>query len=204
MNTQSKMRFLSASVAVCILIIAVLSYNTWNLSKEVETIKAAQPAATLDSASTSPLAEPWPDSFDPWSGNWDPTGQFEAARKRMDTLMGSMLPGNSIFSNQGFGLSPASPRVLMKETEDEYLVVVDVHGGQNVELDTQLKSGVLTISGVVNSSSNDEGTNAYAMSHSSARFSQSMTLPEAIDEAAMTVDQSDDEIVIVIPKSKDE
>ncbi len=165
MNTQRKVSILSASVVVCILIIGGLSYNTWNLSKEVEAIKTSPPSATLDSGLTPQLVAPWPDNFDPRSGNWDPTGQFEAARKRMDEIMGSMLPGNSIFSNQGFGLSPASPRVLMKETEDEYRIVVDVRGGQDVELNTNLEDGVLTISGVVNNSSQESGTDTLSLIH---------------------------------------
>lgn len=202
MNSQSKMRLLGGSVLACILIIAVLSYGIWNLSKEVDQLKTAAPSAATISAPQS--VAPWPDNFDPWSGNWDPTGQFEAARKRMDQMMSRMLPGNSIFSNQGFGLSPASPRISMTDAEDEYRIVVNVQGEQDIELNTTLEDGILTISGVVNSSTNDNGPNAYGMSHSSARFSQSVTLSDPVDEAAMTVDQNDEEIVVVVPKLKEE
>lgn len=200
MNTNNKLRALGACVAACILIIAALSYNTWNLSKEVEALKAAPPAAAVSPKSSPPLSSTWPDNFDPWTGNWDPSGQFEAARKRMDEMMRSMLPGNSIFSNQGFGLSPASPRVSMTDNENEYRVVVEVHGGQDVELNTKVENDVLTISGVVNSSAQKKGSDATGISHSSARFSQSMTLPEPVDESAMTVDQNDEEIVVILPK----
>lgn len=198
MNTHSRIRLLGASVTVCILIIAVLSYNTWNLSKEVDALEVAPPLAEIGSASK--LVPSWPDDFDPWSGNWDPTGQFEAARKSMDAMMNGMLPGNSIFSNQGFGLSPASPSISMFDTDDEYRIVVDVQGGPDIELNTQLEDDVLTISGVVNSATEDKASSAYGISHSSAWFSQSMTLPDPVDESSMTVDQSGEKIVVILPK----
>jgi HSP20 family molecular chaperone IbpA len=201
MNEQSKMRLLGATLAVCVLVIAVLSYNTWDLSKEVSALKAAPPSPATRLAPQT--IAPWPDNFDPWSGNWDPGGHFEAARKRMEAMMSNMLPGKSIFSHQGFGLSPAYPRVSMSDTEDEYRITVDVHDGQEVELNTTFENNVLTISGIVKSSSEDNDNNRYSVSHSSARFSQTMTLPDPVDESAMTIDKDDEEIVVVLPKLKD-
>ena len=195
---NTTVRILGAALTLSLLVIDALSYKTWNLSNEVEELTETPPRSDFSPDSES--RPQWPENFDPWSGNWDPTGQFTAARKRMDAMMQAMLPGNSIFSHHGFGLSPSSPKVSVIDEEDEYRIVVDMVSGQEVEVNTEMENGVLTISGKINSHSENSSGNVYGRSHATAQFSQSMTLPEPVDESAMKIDQRDDEIVIIIPK----
>lgn len=92
-------------------------------------------------------------------------------------------------------------------TVDEYLVIVDIPAGQDVELSTRFSDNQLTISGKV---VNKEETKAEQLFRSgpsynvlaSSQFSQTLVLPVGIDNEEITIDQDETEIKIRIPKLK--
>ena len=200
MKAQNKIQWLSVSVIICPILIGSLSHYIWTLNNKVESLQT-------QSSSGAPmlqpsLPEPWPKDWDPWKDPWNSSGNFSALQKRMDEMMNRMMPGQSIFSNRGFGLSQSSPMVTMTESSNEYKVVVTVPEGQEVELNTELTDGVLKISGKVKKSSEESSGGFSAHSQSTSQFSQSMTLGEAINESAMKTEHNENEIVIRIPKNK--
>jgi HSP20 family molecular chaperone IbpA len=143
-----------------------------------------------------------PDDRDPWANRRGSYRHFSELQKRIDEMMNSMAPGNSIFSNQGFGLSPSSPKITMDESADKYTFFVAVPEGQEVELNTELTGNIFKITGRVRNRLENSSEGMMSRSMSSSQFSQSITLSELIDESGMVIDHKDKEIIITIPKIK--
>lgn len=188
MSTNTGIKWLGLVLGLCVIAIALESYYLWNLRHKVET----QNNPTFSAA--------WPKNWNPWSDNWDPTGQIAQLQQQMNNLMNQMSPGHSIFSQQGFGLSPSSPQITMHDGSKQYKVVVQVPKGEDVEINTNLSDNRLTIHGKVRQSTKQQSGNALGQELAVSQFSQTMTLPDPVDESKMKVKQDDNQIVITVPK----
>jgi len=198
MKAETKVRWLGVSVVICLVLMGALGYHTWNLNQKVANLQAqANPDIQVP---FQQAPDPWPEDWDPWTDDWDPSGQFSDLQKHMDKLMNSMMPGHSMFNSQGFGLSQSSPKISMDETGEKYTVVVTVPEGQDVEVNTELSDNTLKVYGKVKNTSENSAGDVFDRTLSTSQFTQSMVLPEPVDESGMTIDQEEKEIVITIPK----
>lgn len=195
MNDQIKIRFLGVLLGVCFISIVGLGYAIWDLKTDIKE------ESTSFQSSSQALPVPRSKDWDPWRDPWDSSGHFSNMQKQMDEMMSLMMPGKSIFTQHGFGLSTSSPEITMKETKSAYEIDVSVPKGQEIEVNTKLEDGVLTISGKVNTTSENSAHGLFGKSLSTTQFSQSLTLPEPIDETAMAVENEDGYMKIRIPKA---
>ncbi len=184
---------------VCVLAIAFLAFSNWKLQAELQNIKrapAAAPTAMLDA-----LPSPWGKDLDPWLHNWDSSGYFSGLQARMDEMMKAMSPGVSFFNKQGFGYSSASPIVEMQETPEQYEVLVRVPEEQEVDLTAEFKDGQLVITGKVKTEVTDIREDRSSRVFRASRFSQSIYLPEPVDELALRVESQENQFSITVPKT---
>lgn len=100
---------------------------------------------------------------------------------------------NSLLSHSQKG---SSPTIDFDETDNAYIVTVNMPQGERVELNTNISGRVFTVSGKVISTSSDKN----AKFHSSRQFSQTLTLQSPIDETKMTSEQDNQTITITLPK----
>jgi len=197
MKLESKVTWLSVSLMVCAVVVGGLGWYTWTLHQQMGRLNAS--AAPLPGTTAAP--NKGSRHFDPFTDAWDPNGQFAQMQKHMDELMQQMMPGDPLFSQHGFGLSPSSPEVRLDEDSDAYTVVVKVPKGEDLSLNTTLDDNQLTISGEVKDTSDDRSSgNFVGHAQSISQFSQTITLAEPVDEAGMQVDNKGKDIVITIPK----
>ncbi len=210
MTTQIKNRWLGVLLGVCLMVIAAMSIYTWHLSRQLQAVSPATDNTWTENA--------WPtlgssSNATPYT---NPNDTFSQMQQRMDAMMNSFLSGthqpfsssifsDPVFSASGFGASASSPRITMDETADQYIVIVTVPEGQEVELNTTLNDNQLTVSGTVqrrieNTTNELFGGSRPYSTLSSSQFSQTMALPADIDEAGMDVKHEDSIITIVIPK----
>lgn len=209
----------------------VLSIFTWNLASEVRSLQSAtqQPAVSnMDSSATqvqsAPSVQSQPgiqqrnngqastDPFaglnDPFSNNWpgfmNPGNSFAEMRQRMDELMNSMTQGFPFFNQEdfGFGLISSGPAISMTEDSEAYRVVIAIPEGQEVEVNTDLNDNLLVISGSVKSERDESVSGFNSRSMQESRFSQSLYISDAVDEADMQVERNDSEIIITVPKNR--
>lgn len=195
MNDQIKIRFLGGLLGVCCILVVGLGYALWNLKTNIK-----DDGEILQPSSLQTLPDSWSKDWEPWKDPWDSSGHFSSMQKQMDEMMNLMMPGRSIFSQHGFGLSTSSPEISMKETKSAYVINVSVPKGQEIEINTKLDGGVLTISGKVKTTSENSAHGLFGKSLSTSHFSQSLTLSEPIDETAMAVKNEDGYMNIHIPK----
>jgi HSP20 family protein len=119
---------------------------------------------------------------------WDAVSTLD---RMFDDMMGSAL---------GAATNPRTfnPEIDVRTTEDELLLVCDVPGIKQEELDVTLHDHVLTIKGARKFESNPKEQVVIGRSYGS--FSRSFTLPSSLDEEKLQADLADGVLTIRIPK----
>ena len=110
----------------------------------------------------------------------------------MDDLFGRML-GN------GNRVTGFVPPLDVRETDDEYLVHVDLPGVKSEDVVIELIDQVLTISG---SRAPVEGE-ALRVERPSGSFVRRLTLPKGVDSDKFVADYKDGVLTLRIPKAKE-
>ena len=195
MNTNSKINWLGGLLGICVIAIVVESYYLWNAHKAADHDKLQFVSGVSTSAATPPK-----NLNNPWADIWGPNSQFAQLQKQMNQLMNQMSTGNSIFSQQGFGLSSGSPKISMHENSDNYKVTVDVPKGQNIQINTDLSGNELTIDGKVKQSGGNQANGSGMQSLSVSQFSQTMYFPQPVNDSGMKIKRNDNQVVITVPK----
>lgn len=184
-KSQSKIRWLGVLLGLCAITVVIETYYLWD---EGQQEKAAQAAVVSVSM---------PDS---WASVADPSGDFMRMQKQMNRMMSQLARDDSIFSLQGFGLSPASPRITLEDDTAQYKVVVNVPKGENVEVDTNLTGNQLTIDGKVSQTEKQQAGNTQGQSLAISQFSQTLSFPQQIDASQVKVTRDGNDVVITVPK----
>jgi HSP20 family molecular chaperone IbpA len=197
MNLKKQVNLLKISLFVSIIAISFLLYRQFSQNQTtVQPIitNNSQPISSVgNNANSTQRASNWADQ-------WGTNGRFQELQEQMDLLMNGMMPGKSIFSQHGFGLSEFSPVVNMNETDDEYEVKVTIPEGQEMEFNAEINNGSLQVFGKAKSIKESQTEYNTQKSFSSSQFSQSLTLTENVDESSMTVEQNKNEFIVNIPK----
>jgi HSP20 family molecular chaperone IbpA len=121
---------------------------------------------------------------------------FFSQPARPDSLLDRLFSKN----NSAFSFSGASGIEIM-ESDDAYKVLVPVPEGQKVELNTEIKGNILSVSGTFQSEQSNRSGTGFSGSASVSQFSQSVTLPQPIDADKMKTVQKDHQVIITIPKA---
>jgi HSP20 family molecular chaperone IbpA len=197
---------LAATNFLCLIAVGVLAYSNLQLSQALDQQNNEMAYQSLTSPKNGNAQQRTWDPFAPFnpSSQQDP---FEAMHQRMQQMMERFSAGNDwfnspLFSTPGLGFDANRPKISSEDKGDYYWVTVTLPEGQTMEVNTEIENQQLTIRGKVEQSSSSHPANAFAQSFSSREFSQTITLPEPVDEAAMTVQQKDNRVEIKIPKRK--
>ena len=119
---------------------------------------------------------------------WDAVSTLD---RMFDDMMGSAL---------GAATNPRTfnPDIDLRTTEDELLLVCDVPGFKQEDLDVTLHEHVLTIKGARKFESKPR--EQVVIGRSYGAFSRSFTLPSSLDEEKLSADLHDGVLTIRIPK----
>jgi len=201
MEMKTKVTWLSVAVFGCLSVIAGLGYYSWDLHRQVAQLQAGTEAELSAPVAQAKAPKLLPKPHNPFSGNFDPSGQFAEMQKRMDRMMKQIMPDDPLLNQNAFSMSSTdSPEVTMDESSDKYTVTVKLPKGENMDLNTELSDNTLTISGQVKTTSKDSAGNFIGQAQSTSEFSQSITLADPVTESGMKVDRHGQNIVITIPK----
>ena len=107
----------------------------------------------------------------------------------MDELMRSSGNGNRV---SGF-----TPLVDVHETEDEYLVKIDLPGVKSEDVNVEVNDSVLSISG---SRAADEAGTAQLVERPYGTFARTLTLPQGVDSDSIEAGCQDGVLELRIPK----
>ena len=96
-----------------------------------------------------------------------------------------------------------APRVDLSETEDAYLVHVDVPGMHKEDLNIDVHEGRLTISGERNAEQQDDGHKYVRVERSYGRFYRSFTLPQTVKEDEIEATYENGVLSVRVPKAEE-
>jgi HSP20 family protein len=126
----------------------------------------------------------------------NPSREFEDIYERMGQLM-----------NLAFGLVPAdlgdmpwSPLADLSETDNAYVVKVDLPGVNKDQVDIQLQDRELVISGEIAGDQN--GDRRHRSTRRTGRFEFRTYLPGEVNADAVTAQLSDGVLTVTVPKSE--
>lgn len=196
MTDKTKIRILTGLMILSFLCITVLGYQVWTLSS----YKLESKRPIVDNMLSQTLPNMQPKNIDTWMSPWGNNDRFSALHEQMNQMMNQMVPGGSIFSHGGFGLSNSSPTVSIEDSDDAYIVSVSVPEGQEITFDTKVENETLTVSGIVKAKSESQSNGVLNHGSSVSQFSKSLTLTDAIDEVGITIEQKDDQFIVHVPK----
>jgi HSP20 family protein len=114
---------------------------------------------------------------------------FAAPFRLMDELLRSTGNGNRV---TGF-----SPPVDVHETEDEYLVKIDLPGVKSEDVNVEVNDNVLSISG---SRVADETGAAQLVERPYGSFARTLTMPQGVDSDSIEAGYLDGVLELRIPK----
>jgi HSP20 family protein len=126
----------------------------------------------------------------------NPSREFEDIYDRMGQLM-----------NFAFGLTPAAladmpwaPAADLSETDDAYMVRVELPGAHKDQVNVQLQDRELVIDGEITESEN--GGRRHRSSRRTGRFEFRTYLPGDVNADAVTAQLSDGVLTVTVPKSE--
>jgi HSP20 family protein len=96
-----------------------------------------------------------------------------------------------------------SPKVDVKETENEYHVHADLPGLAKEDVSISLEDGVLTIKGERKHAEKEKDENKYYAERYHGNFSRTLNLPSKVDEKKIKADLKDGVLSISLPKAEE-
>jgi HSP20 family protein len=109
-------------------------------------------------------------------------------------LMDELLRSGAGNGNRGSGFTPP---VDVHETEEEYLVKIDVPGVKSEDVNVEINDNVLSISG---SRLADETGTAQLVERPYGSFARTLTLPQGVDSDSIEAGYHDGVLELRIPK----
>lgn len=132
----------------------------------------------------------------PATTRWDPVTEFEDLYDRMGRLM------DSVWGGTGFRPGPFawSPLADVSETDDAYLVEVDLPGVKKDQISIEVSGGDLVITGEI-AQRERHGLLRRSTRHQ-GRFEYRATLPGDVDPDKVTASLADGVLTVQVPKTE--
>ncbi len=132
----------------------------------------------------------------------DPWSVFDSMQEDMGRMMGGFmagLPAMMSQMNQHMGFD-SMPLVDLEEKDKAYIVRADIPGLDKDKIDITVRGEILTIQGVRETTTQNQGGSYYTQERSYGSFSRSMRLPGPVDEANIKAEYQNGVLVITLPK----
>lgn len=130
---------------------------------------------------------------------WEPARELNTIQSEMNRLFNSLFD-NPTRPTAGNVVRRWVPAMDLIETGDHYVLRADLPGLSEKDVNIELDSGVLTISGQRNATRNDENGGYRRVERSYGSFSRSLTLPKGIDPEAVEASFEQGVLEVRIPK----
>ena len=130
---------------------------------------------------------------------FSPPTEMRSLQREIDRMFDSFFPTGAGDQEQAVW----TPRVDLAETEDLYLVHLDVPGMKKDELTINYQDGTLTVSGERRFENKDEKANFVRVERRFGHFYRSFELPKAIVSDKIEASYDDGVLNIRIPKAEE-
>jgi HSP20 family protein len=129
----------------------------------------------------------------------NPSREFEDVYDRMGQLMNFAFGG---LTPADLADMPWAPLGDVSETDDAYIVRVELPGVNKDQVDVQLQGGELVITGEIPEDSGQGGGRRHRSTRRSGRFEFRAYLPGDVNPEGVTGQLSDGVLTVTVPKSE--
>ncbi|MCM8819773.1 MAG: Hsp20/alpha crystallin family protein [Candidatus Omnitrophica bacterium] len=134
---------------------------------------------------------------------WDPFSEMERLRREIDKIFEDTFNKGFLKGKFNFEKKFFEPDIDISETENQYILKMDIPGMEKDSINIQIKKGYITISGQREDKIEQNQSNYfYLKERRFGYFSRTIPLPEDADEKGIKVDYKKGVLNIVIPKTK--
>ncbi len=184
-----------------------LSQQVASLSTQLNVDGSEGAGLHTNAAPLTPAApDVWPfDGTDLELDHWDPRAELQRMQQDMNQLFGTsfsrfhMSPEfGPLFENRVF-----SPSIDVEQTEDAFLVTVDVPGVSETNINVEVENNVLHIRGETNRETEGSESKGQVVRKErfEGRFERAIPLPSEVDTAKMTTEYENGILTITLPKN---
>ncbi len=133
---------------------------------------------------------------------FSPRSDLQNVQREIDRVFDSFFRPSS---TEGKESAVWSPRVDLSETEDAYLIHLDVPGMKKEDIEINFQDGTLTISGERRSheAQEDEQRNYMRVERSFGHFYRSFTLPNTVNADDIQADYQEGVLKVRVPKAEE-
>ena len=136
--------------------------------------------------------------------HWEPVRELNTIQSEMNRLFNSLLespaPGNG---GSGTALRRWIPPMDLVETEDDFVLRVDLPGLSQDDVNIELDDKVLTVSGERTAEHEERKEGFYRVERASGHFKRSLTLPEGVDPESVRARFDRGVLEVRIPKPEE-
>jgi HSP20 family protein len=129
----------------------------------------------------------------------NPSREFEDVYDRMGQLMNFAFGG---LTPADLADMPWAPLGDVSETDDAYIVRVELPGVNKDQVDVQLQGGELVITGEIPGNGEGDDTRRHRSSRRTGQFELRTYLPGDVNADAVTAQLSDGILTVTVPKSE--
>lgn len=117
-----------------------------------------------------------------------------------DQLLSTFDEG-SHFQLSNFSTREWTPKIDIKEEDNQYIIFADIPGVKSSEIDISVNNGVLKIKGQQSSSHKEKTDNFLRVERSSGSFMRELMLPSSIDTDNIKAKAENGVLRITLPKA---
>jgi HSP20 family protein len=131
---------------------------------------------------------------------WEPVAELATVQNEMNRLFNTLFdqPGQP---RRGNAITPRwVPAMDLIESDDHYVLRADLPGLSQEDVNIELESSVLTVSGERKADHEQRGEGYYRVERAFGAFARSLTLPEGVDPDAIEANFDRGVLEIRIPK----
>ncbi len=130
---------------------------------------------------------------------FSPTTEVRSLQREIDRMFDSLLPRGNGDADQAVW----APRVDLAETDQSYLIQLDVPGMSKEELEVNFQDGSLSICGERKQSQKEEAANLVRVERRFGRFYRSFDLPKTVDSTKIEATYENGVLTIEVPKAEE-
>jgi len=123
-------------------------------------------------------------------------------RREMDRIFNELIPFSWRMDESELGLNKWSPRTDLQETDDHYIIEVDLPGMAKENISINIKDNVLTIEGERKEEAKEEGSGYLRSERTFGTFKRSFSLPAAIVEGKIKASFKNGVLTVNVPKAE--
>lgn len=131
---------------------------------------------------------------------YSPSREMRTLQREIDRVFDGFFGGAE---NNNNGNATWTPRVDLAETEEGYLIHLDVPGMSKEDLDINFHDNVLTVSGERKAEETNEQRNYVRVERAYGSFYRSFTLPKAIKHDEIEANYQDGVLTVRVPKAEE-